>query len=112
DAVDAAVDRARLLVGETRVRPIETELPLNCIGAWDRARTVRALRALITNALQYGDRDQAVRIVGGCDGGRVRVAISGGGAGPTADELGHLFERFYRGPSAAETGEAGSGLGL
>jgi signal transduction histidine kinase len=40
------------------------------------------------------------------------MTVSGGGRGPDADEVGHLFERFYRGPSAAESGQAGSGLGL
>ncbi|HYW90246.1 MAG TPA: ATP-binding protein, partial [Chloroflexota bacterium] len=31
---------------------------------------------------------------------------------PDADEAQHLFERFYRGRSAAEGGQSGSGLGL
>jgi signal transduction histidine kinase len=40
------------------------------------------------------------------------VVVSGGGRGPDSDELKHLFERFYRGRTAAEAGQAGSGLGL
>jgi len=43
---------------------------------------------------------------------RVQLAVSGGGRGPYTEEVSHLFERFYRGPSAAEAGQAGSGLGL
>ena len=44
--------------------------------------------------------------------GRVHLVISGGGPGPGPEEGLHLFERFYRGPSAAEAGQSGSGLGL
>ena len=43
---------------------------------------------------------------------RVRLTVSGGGRGPYDEEVAHLFERFYRGRSAAEAGQAGSGLGL
>ena len=40
------------------------------------------------------------------------MSVSGGGAGPDEDERQHLFERFFRGRSAANAGVAGSGLGL
>jgi len=112
DVVDLAADRARVLVGEQGARPLEVSIPDGCIGAWDRMRIVRAVRALLTNALQYGDPAVAVHIEALREGNRVRLIISGGGAGPDAEELTHLFERFYRGRSAAEAGAAGSGLGL
>jgi len=53
-----------------------------------------------------------VRIEARRNGTRVHLTISGGGPGPDAEEATHLFERFYRGPSAAEAGQSGSGLGL
>lgn len=112
EALDDAVERARMLAGDRSDRPVDAEIPEDCIGSWDRPRTVRALRSLITNALQYGDPAQPVRAVAIIDGERVMLAVSGGGPGPTDEELPHLFQRFYRGPSAAELGQAGSGLGL
>jgi signal transduction histidine kinase len=112
DVVDAAVDRARIQVGEQIQRPIELDLPDACIGAWDRLRTVRALRSLVANALMYGDPAEPVRIQAYRNGSRVHVIVSGGGPGPDPDEVTHLFERFYRGRTAAEAGQAGSGLGL
>ena len=42
----------------------------------------------------------------------MRLVVSGGGPGPDAEEAKHLFELFYRGRSAAESGHSGSGLGL
>lgn len=112
EVVDLAADRARVLVGEPAERPLEVNIPDTYVGAWDRARIVRAVRALVSNALQYGDPSQPVVAEATCEGNRVRLVISGGGPGPDADEQAHLFERFYRGRSAAESGQSGSGLGL
>src|SRR6266446_1970049 len=50
--VDAA--RARLTVGERATRELECHVPDGLIGIWDRARIIRAVRALVANALQYG----------------------------------------------------------
>src|SRR5205823_5333198 len=69
-------------------------------------------RALLSNALQYGSAGEPVRVEAMRSGARVHLVISGGGPGPGPDEAQHLFERFYRGPSAAEAGQSGSGLGL
>ena len=112
DVVELASERARTLIGEAAERRLEIEIPEGCIGAWDRNRIVRAVRALVANALQYGDPGEAVRIEAVRDGNRVRLTISGRGRGPDEEEATHLFERFYRGPSAALAGQAGSGLGL
>jgi len=70
------------------------------------------VRALLANALLYGDQTRPVRIEAQRVGDRMHMIVSGGGPGPDSDEIPHLFERFYRGRSAAEAGQAGSGLGL
>jgi signal transduction histidine kinase len=107
-----AVQRAVALVGEQIERSIELDIPEGCVGVWDHARVARAIRALITNAYIYGDPAQPVTLRARPDGKCVRLVVSGGGPGPDADEAAHLFERFYRGRSAAEAGQSGSGLGL
>ena len=74
---------------------------------------MRAVRALVANALMYGDPDRAgARRGASATATACTMTVSGGGPGPDAGRAGHLFERFYRGPSAAEAGQAGSGLGL
>jgi signal transduction histidine kinase len=110
--VDTAAERTRVMLGEHLHRPIEADIPEGCIGAWDHARIVRAVRALLTNAALYGDPDAPVKVCAERKADRVHVVVSGGGSGPDADEAAHLFERFYRGKSAAEAGLSGSGLGL
>lgn len=109
---NVALDRAAALAGDQIDRTIDVDIPENCVGAWDHARIARAIRALISNAYLYGDRSQPVTLRARRDGDCVRLVVSGGGPGPDADEAAHLFERFYRGRSAAEAGQSGSGLGL
>ena len=112
EVVAAAAERARLLAGEHGERPILVDIPDGCIGAWDRPRIIRAVKALLSNALLYGDPAEPVRVEGERLDNRVRLWVSGGGHGPYTEEVAHLFERFYRGRTAAEAGQAGSGLGL
>ena len=112
DVIELATERARVMVADHAQRAIEVDVPDGCIGAWDRQRVIRAVRALLTNAWQYGDPTMPVRVHGTRLDSRLVLEISGGGPGPDNDEARHLFERFYRGRSAAEAGQAGSGLGL
>jgi len=112
EVVTLAAERARFLVGHLPERSIEMDIPDGCIGAWDRQRVVRAVRALLSNALLYGDPTEPVRVEAQRASDRVHLTVSGGGRGPYDEEVAHLFERFYRGRSAAEAGQAGSGLGL
>lgn len=112
EVVEHALERTRALIGGYVEREVETDIPDGCVGTWDRARITRAVRALLTNAVLYGDPAEPVRVVGCRIGQRVRLSITGGGPGPQPDEVGRLFERFFRGRSAAEAGQSGSGLGL
>jgi signal transduction histidine kinase len=109
---ELAVQWATALIVDQVDRRVEVDIPDGCVGMWDHARICRAIRALITNAFVYGDPGQPVNALAHCDGDRVHLVISGGGPGPDDEESGHMFERFFRGRSAAEAGQSGSGLGL
>jgi signal transduction histidine kinase len=112
ELVQAASERARFLVGDHGKRQMEYLVPEGCIGTWEGQSVERAIRALVANAMLYGDPAAPVRIEAVRNGHNVTLTVSGGGPGPDADEADHLFERFYRGPSAANAGQSGSGLGL
>jgi signal transduction histidine kinase len=112
ELLEDTVERARMVSGERSDRPVELDVPHQCVGQWDRARIGRAVRALLENAFLYGDPLAPVRVVARPAIERVQIMVSGGGRGPDDDEATHLFERFYRGRSAAEVGHGGSGLGL
>ena len=63
---------------------------------------------LLDNALKYSPPGAEVRLRLSQEGGRVAVSIEDSGAGISATDLPHIFERFYR----AGEGTEGHGLGL
>lgn len=79
-------------------------------------RLFSALGNLVTNALNYTPAGGTVRCTTGwqTQGGQVWVTIGVADDGPglAADELTHVFERFYRGHAARNYKVPGTGLGL
>lgn len=75
----------------------------------DRRQLVAALGHLVENAVRAGGD---VRVKVSATGALVDVAVSDEGPGIPADELGRVFEAFYRTGAARERSPAGSGLGL
>lgn len=84
-------------------------------GVWDGGRLERVLTNLIGNAVKYSPRDGAiaVRLTSDTDAaGRWAVlSVADSGMGIPADELPHVFERFYRARNAAGVIK-GTGVGL
>jgi signal transduction histidine kinase len=67
---------------------------------------------LIENALQHTPQDGRVKIQCELGGDSVVISVCDTGAGFPADELPHIFERFYRTDSSRQIGSGGRGLGL
>jgi two-component system, OmpR family, sensor histidine kinase BaeS len=65
---------------------------------------------LLTNALKFTPAGGQVTIQSRTAGTSVVLQVTDTGAGIPADELPHIFERFWRGRQAAQT--SGSGIGL
>lgn len=74
----------------------------------DRLRQV--LMILLDNAHRYGGANIDLRLSRGPDG--YQVDVSDNGPGLDAEDLAHVFDRFYRGQSAVQRYGAGVGLGL
>ena len=77
--------------------------------AGDGDALVRLFVNVLDNAIKYTDEggvDVTARVVAG----RVDVTVSDSGCGVPAEQIPHLFERFYRGDASRSAG--GSGLGL
>jgi two-component system sensor histidine kinase MprB len=73
----------------------------------DRERLGRAVNNLLDNAAGHGGASGRVEVRVGADG---TVAVRDHGPGIPADELEHVFDRFWRG--AGGRSRPGSGLGL
>jgi len=71
----------------------------------------RVFRNLIENAIKYTEKGE-VRITMDLVGDDVRFAIQDTGIGIPRDELGRIFERFYRVNKDRSRSSGGSGIGL
>lgn len=72
----------------------------------------RILVNLLDNAIKYSDRDGQVSVWTTRKGDAMWTHVKDEGPGIAAEELGRVFERFYRTRSALSGRARGSGLGL
>ena len=86
------------------------ETPLFVLG--DRAHLRRLLLILIDNARRYTKRDGSVTIRLRAQSSEAEIEVVDTGIGIPADELIHIFDRFYRASNARFFDPSGSGLGL
>ena len=86
--------------------------------AWaDPGNLARALRNVVANALAHSPVGGTVSVTAAAADGTVSVRVTDQGPGIAADDLPHVFERFYRADTARATDPAtgrptGLGLGL
>jgi two-component system, OmpR family, sensor histidine kinase BaeS len=76
----------------------------------DPLRLGQIFTNLLTNAVKFTPTGGRIGIVTQADGGFATLSVTDDGPGIDADELEHLFERFWQGRAAA--GKGGSGIGL
>lgn len=79
----------------------------------DRARVLQVLANLLTNALRHTPPGGTVTVgVVKASRGLVVLEVADTGEGIPAEQLPHIFERFYRGDTARDRDHGGSGIGL
>lgn len=78
----------------------------------DREWLERLVKILIENACKYTELGSPIRVSLARDGRQCVYAVNNRGNTIPADELGHVFDRFYRSDKARRRGEGASGFGL
>lgn len=78
----------------------------------DRLLFQRAVINLVGNALRYTPRGGRVAVSAAREDGEVRIEVSDTGCGIAAEDLPHIFDRFYRADRARTTTPGNAGLGL
>ncbi len=88
---------------------IEPTLPLITT---DRIYLEHILKELLNNACKYTPPGQVIRVQLAAQAAQVYLTVSNSGITIPPEELPHLFEKFYRVPSADPWKYGGTGLGL
>ncbi len=100
----AAAEHQVLLTGDA-----PSDLPPTCA---DRERMAQVLRNLLANALRHTPPGGAIHVTTSGSPGWVEVSVSDTGEGIAAEDLPHVFDRFWRGDKSRARETGGSGLGL
>jgi two-component system OmpR family sensor kinase len=104
-----AVEAARTL---DPGREIELDAPVSVEVQGDRERLRQILDNLLANVRAHtpAGSGATVRVLNG--GADAVLEVADAGPGLTDEQLGHAFERFYRGDSSRSRDAGGAGLGL
>jgi two-component system sensor histidine kinase BaeS len=79
----------------------------------DVERMSQVLDNLILNAFRYTPEGGKVVLMGDEKDDNVLISVKDNGMGITAEDLAHIFDRFYRGDkSRQQSGESGLGLAI
>jgi heavy metal sensor kinase len=80
----------------------------------DRGRLAQILSNLLDNAIKYSTRGDQIRLFIGpsADGKSININVIDSGKGISAEDLPHIFERYYRGDKSRSGPGAGLGLPL
>jgi two-component system sensor histidine kinase KdpD len=113
DLIGAAVRQTKGLFGD---RPLRTVIDLDSpalVGHFDFSQSLRVLCNLLENAARYSPASQAVELGARRDGDMLAFSVSDRGPGIGDEEVGRIFEPFYRSSTATpDTGRAGLGLSI
>ncbi len=99
------------LTERARIR-LETEIPPHLEMRGDRDRIRRALINLFDNAIKYNQEDGRIRLTVTEEKERILLSLYNTGPGIPAEDLGKVFEQFYRVDKSRATESGGAGLGL
>ena len=91
---------------------IESEIAPDIFCTGDAEWLTRLAKILIDNACKYARGPEPVRVRLGAASHRVTFSVNNHGAQIDADDLPHVFDRFYRTDKARSRGQGSGGFGL
>ncbi len=110
DVARGCVELVRPLAAERTIE-IQCDLPsVPCLGDADRLGQVAM--NLLANAIQFNHERGTVRIAARTENGSVALSVTDTGPGIPAEDVPHIFERFYRVDKSRSRAQGRTGLGL
>jgi signal transduction histidine kinase len=85
-------------------------LPVNV--DWDEDRINEVLGNLVSNAFKFTERGGKVTLSVEPTDGMVAITVTDTGAGISAAQLPHIFDKFFQADNQAQAASKGTGLGL
>ena len=78
----------------------------------DPDRMAQVLDNLVSNGLRYTPENGRIHLTTQQTQAAIQLKVQDSGPGMSAEDLAHVFDRFYRGDKSRQRHEGGSGLGL
>ena len=78
----------------------------------DRRMILQVVYNLINNAINYTGEDKRVTVIQSVSADRVRIRVIDTGEGISAEDMGEIWERYYRVDKVHRRAAIGTGLGL
>lgn len=104
------IELVRPLADERGIK-MQGELPeINFVG--DPERLSQVITNLLTNAIHHNKDRGDVRVSAQLQNDTVIITVADTGPGISAEDLAHVFERFYRGDKSRSGASGRTGLGL
>jgi signal transduction histidine kinase len=100
------------ILGQSLNLSVAVALEQNLVVHADRHRLRQLLLNLTDNAVKYNRANGYVQYTLRKDGGNAILTVENGGRGIPAEELPHIFNRFFRSSGSRGSGIEGVGLGL
>jgi two-component system sensor histidine kinase CiaH len=100
------------MLAEVKDIIVHTEIDSSVLMNADEERLHQLLITVLDNAIKYTPEGGLVRVICRKLAHSVLLEIEDTGTGISADNLPHIFNRFYRGDKARTRQEGGTGLGL
>ncbi len=108
--VTDCVEQLKPVAGQRNVKILTELAPVEITG--DAERLAQVVTNLLTNAIQYNRPDGEVRVKLEAQAGLAVLTVTDTGPGISAEDLPHVFERFYRGDKSRTVANGNAGLGL
>ena len=112
NVIQSALDASRDFMELHGHQPILTLPPESVEIDGDLVRLTQILVNLLSNAAKYTPKGKNIWLNAGVEHGAVVISVKDSGIGIAADQLPHVFDKFYQVDRSLERSESGLGLGL
>lgn len=99
-------------IAELKGQELELEIEQDLVIMGDMERLHQLFVILLDNSMKFTPESGKIRLIANSKGNQAEIMVQDNGAGIEADDLPHIFDRFYRGDKARSRSSGGTGLGL